>query len=158
MKTNLLVLLTFLLLGCGFAPPSSVPINYSLGWWKNQDSFAIKSLNARFKYSQRGLFAGDNILTITIKGELYGNENRKPKIKETHVSQERMQSSEKYGLEAVINITPVIEISNTKAYTGETIPFEIVQNIKIKSMDFGNNIYHIKCGNFTTTSNFHQAK
>jgi hypothetical protein len=51
--------------------------------------------------------------------------------------------------EAIIELTPIIKVKENKSYKArQVIEFDLTNEHKIQSLDWGNNYYLIKCGQF----------
>ena len=60
--------------------------------------------------------------------------------------------------EAIIEITPIVDVKEIQSYNGESIPFELKNKLKIQSFHWGKNWLRIKCINLKTDIILHQRK
>lgn len=138
-------------------PRNEIEVTYNIGWWSNQESLKIDSLNIEILDSRLNLFNTYSLIRYSIHGELSKSGNWRPFIKNIHIS-ERFIRNHNHELhpyldhdtcnipEAIIEITPVIDVSEDNKYNGEIIPFQITNEIKIQSAHWGNNWIRLKCG------------
>jgi hypothetical protein len=139
-------------------PKNEIEVTYNIGWWAYQESMKIDSFTVEILDSKLNLFNSNSLISYTIRGELSNRVKWKPHVKNIHLSERfiRYYNRELHPYldhdtckihEAIIEITPIIDVKEDKSYNGEIIPFEITNELKIQSAHWGNNWIRFQCGN-----------
>ncbi|MCQ0113127.1 hypothetical protein [Zhouia amylolytica] len=139
-------------------PKLEISETSEIGWWAYQESLKVDSFTVQFVESKLNLFNNKSLIQYTVKGKLSHNGHWKPSIKNIHVSQRflRQYNRELHPFhdsdttkipEAMIEITPVIEITDDDNYNGEEIEIEFTNELKLESFHWGNNWVRFQCGN-----------
>lgn len=109
------------------------------------DSFKVELIDSRLN-----LFNSLSLVRYTIYGQLSESGGWRPYIDKVHVSERFIR---KYDRdlhpyldvdtvnipEAIIEITPVVQVKEDKGYQGEKIPFRIANELTIDSFHWGDN-------------------
>lgn len=159
-KIILLILLVITFNGCVpyvRSPKSDVPFTYRFGWGDYQEKLEINNMEVNIIDSRLSLFNTKSLIQIIITGHMKNRENRKPYIKKAHISENLIKSSS-ISSEREIKITPILKTKQDKFYKGELLPFCITQELIIHSMNWGENLLHIHCGNIKKTPLLSQMK
>jgi hypothetical protein len=127
-----------------------------IGWWASQEALKVDSFTVEFVESKLNLFNSKSLIKYTVKGTLTNKGHWKPSIKNIHISQRflRRYNRELHPYldtdttkipEAMIEITPVIEVTNDENYNGEELDFEFTNELKLESFHWGNNWVRFQC-------------
>nr|WP_321411237.1 hypothetical protein [uncultured Carboxylicivirga sp.] len=137
-------------------PKIEIKETYQIGWWSYQESLRIDSFKVELVESKLNLFNNKSLVKYTVKGIISHEGHWKPFIENVHVSQRLIR---KYNRElhpyldtdtvqipeAIIEITPIIKVTNDKTYNGEELKFEFSNEIKLESFHWGNNWVRFLC-------------
>ncbi|MGA1839330.1 MAG: hypothetical protein ACMUIU_01785 [bacterium] len=159
-KIILLILLVITFNGCGpyvRNPRSDVSFTYRIGWWPYQENLEINNMEVKILDSRLNLFNSKSLIQIIITGYMKNRENWRPYVKKAHISENVIKRAS-IGAEGEIKITPIIKTKEDKFYKGELLPFCITQELIIHSMNWGENLLHIHCGNIKKTLSLSQMK
>ena len=137
-------------------PKLEISETSKIGWWPYQESLKIDSFTVEIVESKLNLFNRKSLIKYTVRGKLSNDGHWKPSIKSIHVSQRflRIYDRELHPYldtdttktpEAMIEITPIIEVVNDDNYNGEEIEFEFTNELKLESFHWGNNWVRFKC-------------
>ena len=137
-------------------PELEISETSEIGWWAYQESLKVDTFKVKFVESKLNLFNSKSLIEYSVKGKLSYNGHWKPSIKNIHVSQRflRRYNRELHPYldsdttkipEAMIEITPVIEVTNDDNYNGEEIEFEFTNELKLESFHWGNNWIRFQC-------------
>lgn len=137
-------------------PKLEISETNEIGWWAYQESLKVDSFMVEFEESKLNLFNSKSLIKYTIKGKLSYKGHWKPSIKNIHVSQRFLRqynrefhpylySDTTKTPEAMIEITPVIEVTDDDNYNGEEIEFEFTNELKLESFHWGNNWVRFQC-------------
>ena len=137
-------------------PKLEISETNEIGWWAYQDALQIDSFSVEFVESKLNLFNSKSLIEYTVKGRLSKNGHWKPSIKNIHVSQRFLRQYDRKLHpyidsdtakipEAIIEITPVIEVTEDENYKGEAIKFEFTNELKLESFHWGNNWVRFQC-------------
>ncbi len=135
-------------------PKLEIDVTYDIGWWANQESLKIEAFEVKLVESELNLFNKQSLISYTVKGKLSNSDNWKPFVDKIHLSQ-RFLNKDYNELhpdsvttempEAIIEITPIIEVVNDNDYNGEKIDFEFTNELKLESFHWGNNWVRFRC-------------
>lgn len=138
------------------SPKLEISETNEIGWWAYQEALKVDSFSVEFVESKLNLFNSKSLIKYTVKGKLANDGQWKPSIKNIHISQRfiRQYDRELHPYldsdttnipEAIIEITPVIEVTNDENYRGEIIEFEFTNELKLESFHWGNNWVRFQC-------------
>jgi len=138
------------------SPKLEISETNEIGWWAYQKSLKVDSFSVEFVESKLNLFNSKSLIKYTVKGKLANDGQWKPSIKNIHISQRfiRQYDKELHPYldsdttnipEAIIEITPVIEVTNDENYRGEIIEFEFTNELKLESFHWGNSWVRFQC-------------
>jgi len=131
-------------------PKLQTETTYRIGWWAHQEHLKVNSFKVEIIESKLNLFNSLSLLKYTIVGELKGDNEWEPYIKKIHLNERFLIQSEKENQsnfdndsiekpEAIIEITPIVDVKKNERYKGEKIHFEITNELKMESFHWGNN-------------------
>ncbi len=129
-------------------PKLEISETSEIGWWPYQESLTIDSFTVEFVESKLNLKNSKSLIRYTVKGKLVSQDHLKPSIKNIHVSKRFIRKSDgelNSKLDAVIEITPVIQVINDRNYNGEVLDFEFTNELKLESFHWGNNWVRFQC-------------
>lgn len=126
-------------------PKVEIPVTYNIGWWANQKTLKIDSLNIQVVESKLNLFNSKSLISYKVSGELSYEGYWQPKIKEIHIS-ERVNLDTLLHCDRIIEITPVIEVEENKRTKGGLNKFEFKNEHTITSNHWGINRIKFVCG------------
>ncbi|MFN6945838.1 MAG: hypothetical protein ACK4ND_12895 [Cytophagaceae bacterium] len=137
-------------------PKLEIPVTYEIGWWSYQESINIDSFKVEFVEHNLNLFNSKSLIKYRVAGTIQNEGHWKPNIKNIHISQrflnrynESFPNNLKYDTagspEALIEITPVIEVRKDENYNGEHIKFKFENEIKLESFHWGGNSVRFLC-------------
>jgi hypothetical protein len=154
-------------------PKYEIPITYNIGWWSNQEALHIDTFEVKLIVSRLNLFNSYSLISYRIKGRLILDQNNwEPFVDKIHISERVIQSdtinSDSTNVmiftlnkdtiqigeveimpQAIFEFTPIVKTKENKSYTaGQVVEFDIINEHKIQSLDWGNNYLLIKCGEF----------
>lgn len=154
-------------------PKYEIPITYNIGWWSYQEALHIDTFEVKLIDSRLNLFNSYSLINYRIKGRLILDKNNwEPLIDKIHICERVIKTdtidSDTSNLitfalnkdtvqigevslnpEAIIELTPIIKVKENKSYkAGQVIEFDLTNEHKIQSLDWGNNYLLIKCGQF----------
>jgi len=154
-------------------PKYEIPITYNIGWWSYQEALLIDTIEVKLIDSRLNLFNSYSLINYRIKGRLILDKNDwEPYIDKIHIcerviktdtidtdssnvmtftlNKDTVQIGEvNINPEAIIEFTPIIKVKDRNTYeAGQIIEFDITNEHKIQSLDWGNNYLLIKCGQF----------
>ena len=125
-------------------PKKEIATTHELGWWSHQDKLSVTRLSVGVVDSRLNLFNSKSLLSYTIEGTLKGSKVWKPYLHTIHLS-ERYINFGTDSAQAIIEITPVINVKERKDYNGEVIPFRVTNELMIESLTWGPNNLLFKC-------------
>jgi len=137
-------------------PKLEISETNEIGWWSYQESIKVDSFQVKFVESKLNLFNSKSLIEYTVKGKLSNDIHWRPSIKKIHISQRFLRrydrdlhpyldSDTTKIPEAIIEITPVIKVTNDDNYNGEEIEFEFTNELKLESFHWGNNWVRFQC-------------
>ena len=154
-------------------PKYEIPITYNIGWWSNQETLHIDTFEVKLIDSRLNLFNSYSLINYRIKGRLILDKNNwEPFIDKIHISERVIKTdtvdTDSFNVmtftlnkdtvqigeisispEAVIELTPIIKVKENKSYkAGQVIEFDLTNEHKIQSLEWGNNYFLINCGDF----------
>lgn len=146
-------------------PKVETPITYNIGWWAYQEALLVDSFSVKTVESKLSLFNSFSLIEYNLKGQLVVKTNGfKPFVEKIHISErlvlndtiyndtlklvkgDRVIGSIEFSPQAIIEITPIIDVKKSKfVKVGDIVQFDITNEHKIQSLDWGYNYYLIKC-------------
>ncbi len=137
-------------------PKNEFEVTYNLGWWSYQESMRIDSFKVELIDSRLNLFNSFSLIRYTIYGQLSKSDNWRPYVDKVHISERFIRKFDRElhtyldidtvnTPEAIIEITPIVNVKDDSGYKGEKIPFEITNELKIGSFHWGNNWLRLQC-------------
>ncbi len=137
-------------------PKILMETTHRIGWWAHQEHLKIDSFKVEIIESRLNLFNSLSILKYSIFGKLSADKEWEPFIKKIHLNERFLKDYEKDFLpnfdndsiekpEAIIEITPIVDVKKNMKYKGEEILFEISNELKIESFHWGNNRIRFQC-------------
>ena len=137
-------------------PKLEVVETAEIGWWAYQEALTIDSFRVEFVESNLNLFNSKSLIQYTVKGKLSNDKYWRPSVAKVHVSQRflRQYAQSLYPYldsdtiktpEAMIELTPVVDVIRDENYNGEEIAFEFTNELKIESFHWGNNGVRLQC-------------
>lgn len=164
-------------------PKYEIPITYNIGWWSYQEALNIDTFEVKLIDSRLNLFNSYSLINYRIKGRLilYKN-NWEPFIDKIHISERVIKTDTidtdsssimTFSLnkdtvqigevsikpEAIIELTPIIKVKENNSYkAGHAIEFDLTNEHKIQSLDWGDNYLLIKCEKFDFLLRLQQRK
>ncbi len=105
-------------------PNYEIPITYNIGWWSYQNDLIIDEFNVEIVESKLNLFNSKSLISYQIIGKIKYKGEWKPSIKRVHIS-ERLNKDTTQNCQRVIEITPVVKVSNKEGLNGGIEKFEI---------------------------------
>ena len=146
-------------------PKLETPIIYNIGWWAYQDALQVDSFSVETVDSRLSLFNSFSLIEYNVKGQLVVITNGfKPYVEKIHMSERLILNDSTYNktlklvkdtfeigsvdfpTQAIIEITPIINVKKSKSSkVGDIVHFDITNEHKIQSLDWGYNYYLIKC-------------
>jgi hypothetical protein len=138
-------------------PKNEIAVTYEIGWWSYQDELRVDSFTVKTIESKLNLFNSESLISYTTKGILTGKKGWKPCIEKVHICQRFIREynrklhpyldKDTVELpEALIEITPIVQVTEDKDYKGEKLSFKFTNELKINSFHWGNNWLRIQCG------------
>jgi hypothetical protein len=129
---------------------------YRIGWWAHQENLKIDSFTVEIIESKPNLFNSLSLLKYRVVGKLSADNEWEPYIKKIHLNERFLKQDEKALFpnfdndsiekpEAIIEITPIVDVKKNVKYKGEEILFEISNEIEIESFHWGNNRIRFLC-------------
>ncbi|ENA1803020.1 hypothetical protein ABF179_002442 [Flavobacterium psychrophilum] len=126
-------------------PKVEIPVTYNIGWWANQKTLTIDTLEINVIESKLNLFNSKSLISYKVAGELTYEGYWQPKIKEVHIS-ERINLDTLINCDRIIEITPVVEVEENRKTKGGKNKFEFKNEHTIISNHWGINRIKIVCG------------
>ncbi|MTB53872.1 hypothetical protein [Lewinella sp. W8] len=137
-------------------PIVEIPVTGDIGWWTYQESLRVDSFKVEVVEGELNLFNNLSLIRYTIKGELLNDNHWRPSIKNIHLSQRlltrpsvdsnpRPNTDKAERPEAIIEVTPVIEVTQDESYRGEEIEFKFTNEMKLQSLHWGTNLIRFVC-------------
>jgi len=125
-------------------PKLEIPVTYNIGWWSNQETLSIDSLNIEIVESNLNLFNSESLISYKVSGHLNYEGHWQPKIKEVHIS-ERLNNDTTLYYDRIIEITPIIKVKENKKVNGGSDKFEFKNEHIITSNYWGMNRIKFVC-------------
>ena len=138
-------------------PKFELPITYSIGWWSNQKSLSIDSLQIEIVESKLNLFNSKSLISYKVSGQLTFEGHWQPIIKEVHIS-ERINVDTTLRCDRIIEITPIVTSKENKNINGGSDKFEFRNEHTITSNHWGINVIKFICGQKEQTIELRQTK
>ena len=138
-------------------PKVEIPVTYNIGWWANQKSLEVDSLNVKVVESKLNLFNTKSLISYEVSGQLSYEGYWEPKIKEVHLS-ERINSDTLIHCDRIIEITPVIAVEENRKTKGGKNKFSFENEHIIVSNGWGINRIKFVCGKKEQIIELHQRK
>lgn len=137
-------------------PKTETKVTSDIGWWAYQDELQVDSFKTKIIESKLNLFNSESLISYTTTGFLTGKQGWKPVIKKVHMSQRFIREfnrklhpyldKDSFELpEALIEITPIVEVTEDKNYNGEKIAYKFTNELKVNSFHWGGNRLRIQC-------------
>jgi hypothetical protein len=137
-------------------PKNEIAVTYEIGWWSSQDELRVDSFTVKTIESKLNLFNSESLISYTTKGFLTGEKGWKPYIEKVHMSQRFIREYNRQLHpyldkdtvklpEAIIEITPIVQVTEDKNYNGEKIPYKFTNELKLTSFHCGDNWLRIQC-------------
>jgi len=137
-------------------PKIEIKVTYEIGSWYYQDELHVDSFIVKTIDSRLNLFNSESLISYTTKGILIGEKGWKPYIDKVHMSQRFIREynrklhpyldKDTVKLpEAIIEITPIVQVKEDKNYNGEKIPYEFTNELKLISFHMGDNWLRMQC-------------
>ena len=161
-KTTVLLLSLVCAAGCLThripRPKSDVDFTYKIGWWPYQDTLVVTSLTSEVVDSTLNLFNAKSIIRFKIKGSMQGAKGWAPRIEKIHLVEEVIRGGNFTNSLATVRLKPIIGVKQDKKYAGESVTYDVTQELVIHSMGWGFNSYQVTCGNITNRLELMQLK
>jgi hypothetical protein len=138
-------------------PKFEIPITYNIGWWSDQKTLSIDSLQIEIVESKLNLFNSKSLISYKIKGNLTFDENWQHIIKEIHIS-ERLNFDTTLNYDRIIEITPVIVAKENKKKDSGINKFKFKNEHTIISNHWGANRIKFICGGKEEIIELYQRK
>ncbi|WP_108869159.1 hypothetical protein [Aquimarina aquimarini] len=130
-------------------PKVEIKESHTIGWWSKQNTLTVETFEVKIIESKLNLFNSQSLISYHIKGKLCYENNRKPFIKNIHVSERFLDHTNDsiHNKQAIIEITPIVGVKKDKDYEGEQLEFDVTNEKIINSFQWGENPVKFKCLN-----------
>jgi len=126
-------------------PRLEIPVTYNIGWWSNQKALNIDSFKIDIVESRLSLFNSKSLIAYKVFGHLKYEGHWQPKVNEVHIS-ERINLDTTLHCDRIIEIAPVIKVSENNKVNGGIDKFEFKNEHIITSNHYGINRIKFICG------------
>ena len=126
-------------------PKLEIPVTYNIGWWTDQKALNVDSLKIDIVESRLNLFNSKSLISYKVIGHLEFKGHWQPLIKEVHIS-EHINLDTTLHCDRIIEIAPVIKVSENNKVNGGIDKFEFKNEHIITSNHYGINRIKFICG------------
>lgn len=139
-------------------PNHEVPITYNIGWWPYQKDLKIEGLDIEILESELNLFNSKSLIAYKISGHLFSSKNWEANIEQIHIAEYLNKDTIDDSYDRVIEITPVVKVSENKKQKEEFKPFTVYNEHTVTSNSWGINSIKVICGDKEQIIKLHQKK
>lgn len=118
----------------------------------------ITALDVEVIDSRLNLFNSKSLVSVRIKGTMSYQKGWKPYVKYIHIAELLGNGQNDTGHSADVILTPFVSCEEDEKYRGEAVDFSLSQEILLYSMNWGKNLYTVRCGEITKSVELHQQK
>jgi hypothetical protein len=124
-----------------------VPVSVHLSWCAYQNDLDLEKFEASVADPSLGFLHSQTVVTYHLTGHLRHGDGVRPFIRTLQIS-ERIgtpPANDPHGTYADILLTPVVDVIYDDKYKGPAVPFDLVVQQPMETLNWGENHYVIRC-------------